>query len=134
MRIILLSVPLLLGVLFASAGAAEEPVTELLPRDSETGIVKTTLPFHVPAENEIVWAVIQGSVQNPAAGYPAIIQVFDTNGVAVHLAQAEVDDDGSYRHVLRIRDARDGVPFNVLEGDYCVVIFKVVDHRGYGWV
>ena len=88
------------------------------------------ITMNIPVDNSIPWAVVEGAVENHAAGYPVIIQIYSDSVVsgnsdgAVHFAQVEVSEDGSYEHRFRVLDVTDGQRTAVFEGDYAVKIFK----------
>ena len=111
--------------LFSSSFADEQlSDTEVTPLDGNIGIEKTILTFSVPEDNYLPWGFVEGKIANPVLDYPVIIQIYDDdiqiigNDVgAVHFAQAEVNEDGTYEYKFRV---------NGFEGDYTVKIFKVV--------
>jgi hypothetical protein len=105
-----------------NAAFAETTVT---PINSSIGIEKTIVPFSSPKNNKLPWGFVEGKVTNPVEGNPVIIQIFK-NGEAIHFAQTNVKDDGSYQYKFRVRDVTDGKETKVFEGDYTVKIFKVV--------
>ena len=99
--------------------------TILTPINSSIGIEKTITPLSVPKNNKRPWGFVEGKIANPVQGNPIIIQIFK-NGEAVHFAQTNVKDDGSYSYKFRVRDVTDGKETKVFDGDYTVKIFKVV--------
>jgi len=111
--------------LFSSSFADEQlSNTEVTPLDGNIGIEKTILTFSVPEYNHLPWGFVEGKIANPVLDYPVIIQIYDDNVQiigndvgAVHFAQAEVNEDGTYEYKFRV---------NGFEGDYTVKIFKVV--------
>jgi len=110
--------------LFSSSFAVEQfSDTEVIPIDGIIGIEKTILKFTVSEDNNLPWAFVEGKIANPVSDYPVIIQIFDDdqsigNDIgAVHFAQAEVTEDGTYEYKFRVKD---------FDGDYTVKIFKVV--------
>ena len=111
--------------LFSSSFALEQfSNTEVIPIDGTIGIEKTILKFSVPEDNNHPWAFVEGKIANPVSDYPVIIQIFDDDDQsigndigAVHFAQAEVTEDGTYEYKFRVKD---------FDGDYTVKIFKVV--------
>lgn len=111
--------------------AAEQ--TSVSPIDSEIGVQVTTIPMEIPADNTLPWAFVEGTIANHAPGYPVIIQIYDADGDvsyndsgAVHFAQTDVDENGSYEYRFRVSGIEDGQRINLFEGDYIVKIFKVV--------
>ena len=111
--------------LFSSSFAVEQfSNTEIIPIDGIIGIEKTILKFTVSEDNNLPWAFVEGKIANPVYDYPVIIQIFDDDDQsfgndigAVHFAQAEVTEDGTYEYKFRVKD---------FDGDYTVKIFKVV--------
>lgn len=99
--------------------------TSLTPINSSIGIEKTITPLSVPKNNKLPWGFVEGKITNPVEGNPVIIQIFK-NGEAVHFAQTNVKDDGTYEYKFRVRDVTDGKVTKVFDGDYMVKIFKVV--------
>ena len=87
---------------------------------------KITTTMTIPEDNKLPWGYVQGSVDNPAEGYPVIIQFYKGED-PVHFAQAEIDSDGTYDYKFRVRNVVDGQAVNIFEGDYTVKIFKVVE-------
>ncbi len=107
--------------------------TEVISIDGNIGIEKTTLTFSVPNDNNLPWAFVEGKIVNPVLDYPVIIQIYDNddqitgNDVgAVHFAQADVSEDGTYEYKFRVKDIDGEKIVNIFEGDYTVKIFKVV--------
>ena len=47
----------------------------------------------------------------------------------MHVAQVDVEEDGSYEYMFRVRDVdlQTGVATDIFEGDYTIKIFKVID-------
>ncbi|MCH7967732.1 MAG: hypothetical protein IH841_00500 [Thaumarchaeota archaeon] len=120
--------------LFSSSFADEQfSNTEVISIDGNIGIEKTTLTFSVPKDNNLPWAFVEGKIANPVLDYPVIIQIYDNddqitgNDVgAVHFAQADVSEDGTYEYKFRVKDINGEKTVNIFEGDYTVKIFKVV--------
>ena len=102
-----------------------QPQTEYIPLNGLIGIEKTSLIFHAENDNSLPWAFVEGKIANPVAGYPVIIQIHQ-NDDAVHFAQTEVDEDGNYEYKFRVLNVEDGKINKIFDGDYNVVIFKVV--------
>ncbi|MGI0003694.1 MAG: hypothetical protein ACREAX_00205 [Candidatus Nitrosotenuis sp.] len=99
--------------------------TTVTPLDSSTGLEKTIVPFSAPKNNKLPWGFVEGKIANPAEGYPVIIQIYK-NGEAVHFAQTDVKNDGSYEYKFRVRDVTNDKVTRIFDGDYTVKIFKVV--------
>ena len=102
-----------------------ESQTEILPLDATIGIEKTTLFFHASEDNVLPWGFVEGKIANPVLDYPVIIQMF-TEGEAIHFAQTNVNEDGTYEYKFRVRSVDDGQVINAFLGDYNIVIYKVV--------
>ena len=114
--------------------AEENTNTTISPIDATIGVEKTTLTFSVPQDNSLPWGFVEGKIENHVPQYPVIIQIFDNNELefngnnigAVHFAQTDVTQDGSYEYRFRVSDNQDGNVINFFEGQYTVKIFKVV--------
>ena len=102
-----------------------QPQTQYIPLNGLIGIEKTSVIFHAPEENSLPWAFVEGKIANPVAGYPVVIQIFKEDE-AVHFAQTDVSDDGNYQYKFRVLNIEGGEPNKIFEGDYEVIIFKVV--------
>ena len=102
-----------------------QPQTEYIPLNGLIGIEKTSLIFHTSENNSLPWAFVEGKIANPVAGYPVIIQIYK-NDEAVHFAQTEVNENGNYEYKFRVLNIEDGKTDKIFDGDYNVVIFKVV--------
>ena len=124
----------LTAVLLAAAPVqAQDITTEYIPIDGIIQLERTTIPMYVPADNPFPWGHVRGTIQSPAEGYDVIIQVYQ-DGMPVHLAQVGVQEDGSYEYRFRALDVTDGEVTRIFNGDYEVVIFKVVHIRAAGMV
>lgn len=106
------------------AFADSETVT---PLNEEHSLVKTVTTMYIPEDNHLPWAQVGGEIDNPAEGYPVIIQFFQGED-PVHVAQVNVDENGSYEYNFRIRDVnlQTGEVTKIFEGTYQVKIFKVI--------
>jgi len=102
-----------------------QPQTQYFPIDGIIGIEKTTLLFHAPEENSLPWGFIEGKIENPVSGYPVIIQIYK-DGEAIHFAQTDVNEDGSYEYKFRVLNVEGDETVKIFKGDYNVSIFKVV--------
>ena len=102
-----------------------QPQTEYIPLNGLIGIEKTSLIFHTSEDNSLPWAFVEGKIANPVAGYPVIIQIYK-NDEAVHFAQTDVGENGNYEYKFRVLNIEDGKTDKIFDGDYNVVIFKVV--------
>lgn len=101
------------------------PQTEIIPLSATIGLEKSTLFFHTPEKNTLPWGFVEGKIANHVQGYPVIIQIFQDND-AVHFAQTDVTDDGSYEYKFRVLSSDDDLTTKFFEGSYSVKIFKVV--------
>ena len=104
---------------------SHQPQTEYIPLNGVIAIEKTSLIFHADEQNSLPWAFVEGKISNPVAGYPVIIQIYK-NDEAVHFAQTNVSEEGSYEYKFRVLNVEDGNIHKIFDGDYQVVIFKVV--------
>ena len=106
-------------------GHTHEPQTEYIPLNGIIGIEKSSVMFHTPEKNSLPWGFVEGKIANPVAGYPVIIQIFK-NDEAVHFAQTDVNEDGSYEYKFRVLNIENDQITKIFDGDYYVTIFKVV--------
>ncbi|MCY4489894.1 MAG: hypothetical protein OXC46_00335 [Thaumarchaeota archaeon] len=95
--------------------------------DDSFSMEKITTTMTIPENNTLPWGHVYGSVNNHADGYPVIIQIYQGDD-PVHFAQTEVNNDGTYDYQFRVRNVVDNQTINVFEGDYTVMIFKVVQN------
>jgi len=102
-----------------------QPQTKYFPIDGVIGIEKTTIMFHAPEDNSLPWGFVEGKIENPAAGYPVIIQMYKEDD-AVHFAQTDVNEDGTYEYKFRVLNVDEDKTIKIFRGDYFVNIFKVV--------
>lgn len=115
----------------AADGYSYEAQTQYIPLDGIIGIEKSTVPFYSSESNNLPWGFVEGKIANHVDGYPVIIQFFK-DGQAVHFAQTEVNDDGTYEYKFRVLNISDGHITHVFEGHYEVSIFKIVYlHENY---
>ena len=128
----LFSVAVLLAVAVMPNSLAESQSAEtiVIPHSDDTSIEKTTMSLNIPKDNTLPWAYVEGKIDNHAQNYPVIIQFFneESGDDPMHVAQVDVEDDGSYEYKLRVRDVNidTGEVTNFFEGEYVVKIFKVV--------
>jgi len=102
-----------------------QPQTEYIPLNGIIGLEKTSVMFHVNEENSLPWGFVEGKIANPVEGYPVIIQILKDDE-AVHFAQTDVKEDGSYEYKFRVLNIENGKVTKIFDGDYQVTIFKVV--------
>ena len=139
-------VAIMLISILSNSSFAENQVseTELLPLNDSIGLEKTTLVMNVPENNHLPWGYVEGKIANPVLEYPVIIQIYDIDDYdeidinelektnltdeigAIHFAQTDVSDDGTYHHQFRVLGYDEDGNKNYFEGDYVVKIFKVV--------
>ena len=104
----------------------QDSQTEIIPIDGIIGLEKTTVSFLAPTDNLLPWGFVEGKIVNHVSDYPVIIQIYDSEGEAVHFAQANVEDDGSYEYRFRVLSINDDQVVKIFDGDYSVKIFKVI--------
>ncbi len=102
-----------------------QPQTEYIPLNGIIGLEKTSVMFHVAEENSLPWGFVEGKIANPVEGYPVIIQILKDDE-AVHFAQTDVKEDGSYEYKFRVLNIENGKVTKIFDGDYRVTLFKVV--------
>jgi hypothetical protein len=100
--------------------------TEIISIDGTIGIEKTTVSLFASSDNILPWGFVEGKILNHVSDYPVIIQIYDSEGDAVHFAQTNVEDDGSYEYRFRVLSINDNQVIKIFEGDYSVKIFKVI--------
>lgn len=106
-------------------GHTHDAQSEYIPLTGTIGIEKTTLFFHAPDDNQLPWGFVEGKIANHVEGYPVIIQFFQ-EGEAKHFAQVGVADNGTYEYQFRVLNIDDNKRTEIFDGDYTIVVFKVV--------
>ena len=127
--IALVTAAVLIGSLMSTSTSfadEQESQTEIISIDGTIGIEKTTLSLFAPSDNTLPWGFVEGKIPNHVSDYPVIIQIYDSEGDAVHFAQTNVEDDGSYEYRFRVLSINDNQVIKIFEGDYSVKIFKVI--------
>jgi len=127
--IALVTAAVLIGSLMSTStsfAAEQESQTEIISIDGTIGIEKTTLSWYASHDNTLPWGFVEGKIPNHVSDYPVIIQIYDSEGDAVHFAQTNVEDDGSYEYRFRVLSINDNQVIKIFEGDYSVKIFKVI--------
>ena len=127
--IALVTAAVLIGSLMSTStsfAAEQESQTEIISIDGTIGIEKTTMSLFAPSDNTLPWGFVEGKILNHVSDYPVIIQIYDSEGDAVHFAQTNVEDDGSYEYRFRVLSINDNQVTKIFEGDYSVKIFKVI--------
>ena len=122
--IMILGLFVLLPTILLSPTFADQ-TNQIMSTDADSALIKTTISMNIPSNNELPWAFIEGTFENHVDGIPVVIQIYQ-DGEAVHFAQTDVNDDGSYEYKFRIRSVDNDRIINVFEGDYDVKIFQVV--------
>ncbi len=127
--IALVTTAVLIGSLMSTSTSfadEQESQTEIISIDGTIGIEKTTMSLFAPSDNILPWGFVEGKILNHVSDYPVIIQIYDSEGDAVHFAQTNVEDDGSYEYRFRVLSINDNQVTKIFEGDYSVKIFKVI--------
>jgi len=120
------------AMLFATSTSYSFAETQTtVPLDEEVSLQKTTTMMSVPLDNTFPWGTVRGTIDDPAQGYPVIIQFFneESDDKPMHVAQVDVKGDDTYEYKFRMRDVdlQSGQVTTVFEGNYTVKIFKVVN-------
>ena len=127
--IALVTAAVLIGSLMSTSTSfadEQESQTEIISIDGTIGIEKTTVSLFASSDNILPWGFVEGKILNHVSDYPVIIQIYDSEGDAVHFAQTNVEDDGSYEYRFRVLSINDNQIIKMFEGDYSVKIFKVI--------
>jgi hypothetical protein len=127
--IALVTAAVLIGSLMSTSTSfadEQESQTEIISIDGTIGIEKTTVSLFASSDNILPWGFVEGKILNHVSDYPVIIQIYDSEGDAVHFAQTNVEDDGSYEYRFRVLGINDNQVIKIFEGDYSVKIFKVI--------
>lgn len=127
--IALVTAAVLIGSLMSTSTSfadEQESQTEIISIDGTIGIEKTTVSLFASSDNILPWGFVEGKILNHVSDYPVIIQIYDSEGDAVHFAQTNVEDDGSYEYRFRVLSINDNQVTKIFEGDYSVKIFKVI--------
>lgn len=106
----------------ASQGAEWDQ--KLVPEENVV-LQKNVISMHIPTDSKLPFAAVWGTVQNPAPGYPVVIQIYK-DGKPVYFAQTDVKSDGSYEKYFRVLSIDNNKVTHIFEGDYTVNIFKAV--------
>lgn len=106
------------------AGTDQITVTQV---NADVSIEKTIVTMDIPHDNTLPWGAVSGTATNYVDGYPVIIQIYQDDS-PVHFAQVDIQEDGSYEYVFRIRnvDSNTGDVVNIFEGVYTVAIYTAV--------
>ena len=125
----LLTSAVLIGALSSTSmsfASDQQSNTEIIPIDGSIGIEKTVVSLHASSENVLPWGYDEGKINNHVSEYPVIIQIYDDEGEAIHFAQTNVEQDGSYEYRFRVMSMDNGELIKIFDGDYTVNIFKVI--------
>ena len=97
------------------------------PINEKVSLETTTVTLSVPENNTFSWGTVNGPASDYAERYPVIIQ-FYKGDEAVHIAQVDVKEDGSYEYEFRVRnlDHNTGEFTDIFHGEYTVKIFRVI--------
>ena len=112
-----------------SAETSQNLVT-VTPINEKLSLEKTIITMNISQENTLPWGAVKGVVSDHVEGYPAIIQ-FYKGGEPVHVAQIDVNEDGSYEYKFRARsvDNNTGEITNIFEGQHTIKISIVVHNQ-----
>ena len=119
-----------LVVLLYPTDAVAENTTTITPINDKVSLKKTVISMNIPEDNTFPWGSVRGQASEFAERYPVIIQIFKDED-PVHFAQVDVKGDGSFEYKFRIRDVdlKSGEATNIFEGQYTVIIFKVIPNH-----
>ena len=113
------------------AAETSTDTTTIVSLNDGTSLENTVTTLSIPEDNTLPWAYVEGIIENHAEGHPVIIQFFNEDGGEnpIHVAQVDVNDDGSYEYKFRVRDVNleTGEVTNIFKGEYAVKIFKVIN-------
>ena len=123
---------LLVAMIGMSPSFADSSTTVISSNDG-IQLTKTVIPMHISSDNTLPWGFIEGTVDNHAEGYPVVLQIYQ-NGEAVHFAQTDVNEDGTYEYKFRAKNVDGDNLVNIYEGDYEVKIFKSVQITGQNFI
>ncbi len=107
---------------------AETSQTTTIKLDDEISLEKTVTVMSISENNTLPWGTVKGKVNDPAQGYPVIIQFFKSvEEDPIHVAQVPLKGDDSFEHRFRVLSIDEGNVTHFFEGDYVVKIFKVIN-------
>lgn len=124
---ILFGITLLMGFSFIpSISTAQEEITSTIPLNEEISLERTITTMSIPEGNTLPWGFVKGKITEHVLNYPVIIQFFKNDDM-VHIAQVDVNGNGTFEYKFRVRYSDEaGNPVDIFEGDYTVKVFKVV--------
>jgi len=107
--------------------SAHQNSITVTPINEEISLQKTVTTMSIPQDNKLPWGAVKGAASDYVERYPVIIQFYKGEDT-VHVAQVDVKGDGSYEYKFRVRslDSSTGEFLNIFEGDYTVIIFRVI--------
>lgn len=115
-------------LLLDTAAFAEPSQTTSSRLDDDASLEKTVTVMNIPENNTLPWGTVKGKINDPAQGYPVIIQFFKSaEEDPMHVAQVGIKGDGSFEYRFRVLSIDEGQTTHFFEGDYIVKIFKVVN-------
>ena len=131
--VLIASVMIAFGAIIISGNISAEASQNLVtvtPINEKLSLEKTIVTMNISQENTLPWGVVKGVVSDHVEGYPAIIQ-FYKGGEPVHVAQVDVNEDGSYEYKFRARsvDNNTGEITNIFEGQHTIKISIVVHNQ-----
>ena len=102
-------------------------IITVTPINEKISLQKTVTTMSIPQDNKLPWGAVIGAASDYVERYPVIIQFYKGED-PVHVAQVDVEGDGSYEYKFRIKsfDSGTGEFVNIFEGDYTVKIFRVI--------
>ena len=111
---------------------AESPLSIVKRLDDSTSLQKTITGLSISEDNKLPWGTVQGIVTNPAPGHPVIIQFFKSlDGAPVHVAQVDLNDDGTFEYKFRLFSINDGITTNIFDGEYYIIIFRTLSTSAF---
>lgn len=131
--VLIASVMIVFGAIIIPGSISAETSQNLVtitPINEKLSLEKTIITMNIPQENTLPWGAVRGVVSDHVEGYPAIIQ-FYKGGEPVHVAQVDINEDGSYEYKFRARsvDNNTGEITNIFEGQHTIKISIVVHNQ-----
>lgn len=131
--VLIASVMIVFGAIIIPGNISAETSQNLVtitPINEKLSLEKTIITMNISQENTLPWGAVKGVVSDHVEGYPAIIQ-FYKGGEPVHVAQVDINEDGSYEYKFRARsvDNNTGEITNIFEGQHTIKISIVVHNQ-----
>ena len=83
--------------------------TTVIRLGDKISLEKTETTMNIPETNTLPWGSVKGKVNDPAQGYPVIIQFFKSiDEDPIHVAQVNLKGDGSFEHRFRVLSIDEG--------------------------